>query len=279
PGRSPPPSVAAHHARALVPALHRSGACRAYALRGGHLVMCGIAGIVASDRLHADERVRLMLMRDVLTHRGPDDAGTYCDERAGLAHRRLSIVDLAAGHQPLSNEDGSVWVVFNGEIYNHADIRPQLEALGHVYRTRCDTETIVHAYEEWGDACVERFRGMFAFAIWDAPRRRLLLARDRLGIKPLYWTTRRGRLLFGSEIKAILASGFVPIEANERAIPELLSTRSVSGTETLFTGIHRVLPGHLLVFQHGVPTTRQWWDVPTGHHRVISDADAVAEFR
>jgi asparagine synthase (glutamine-hydrolysing) len=144
--------------------------------------MCGIAGIVAADHLHADERARLTLMRDVITHRGPDDAGTYCDDYAGLAHRRLSIVDLAAGHQPLSNEDGSIWVVFNGEIYNHAEIRPELESFGHVYRTRCDTETIVHAYEQWGDSCVERFRGMFAFAIWDAPRRRLLLARDRMGI-------------------------------------------------------------------------------------------------
>ena len=141
--------------------------------------MCGIAGIVASDRLHADERARLPLMRDVITHRGPDDAGLFFDEQAGLAHRRLSIVDLAQGHQPLGNEDGTIQVVFNGEIYNHAEIRPELEAHGHVYRTRCDTETIVHAYEQWGDACVERFRGMFAFAIWDAKRQRLLLARDR----------------------------------------------------------------------------------------------------
>jgi asparagine synthase (glutamine-hydrolysing) len=245
--------------------------------------MCGIAGIVAADHLHADERVRLTSMRDVITHRGPDEAGTHCDEFAGLAHRRLSIVDLAAGQQPLSNEDGSVWVVFNGEIYNHAEIRPELEAFGHVYRTRCDTETIVHAYEQWGDSCVERFRGMFAFAIWDAPRRRLLLARDRMGIKPLYWTVVHGRLLFGSEIKAILASGLVRAQANERAIPELLGTRYVSGTETLFSGIHRLLPGHILIFQNGVPTTRQWWDIPAGKRRPeddrMTDADAVAGFR
>src|SRR6476659_1163879 len=187
--------------------------------------MCGIAGIVASDQLHADEHARLLLMRDVITHRGPDAAGVYVDRQAGLAHRRLSIVDLAHGHQPLGNEDGSIQLVFNGEIYNHADLRPTLEARGHAYRTRSDTETIVHAYEEWGDACVEHFRGMFAFAIWDANRRRLLLARDRLGIKPLYWTVANGRLLFGSEIKAILASGLVRAEANEAALPELLSTR------------------------------------------------------
>src|SRR5436190_20116937 len=229
--------------------------------------MCGIAGIVASDRLHADERARLALMRDVLTHRGPDDAGIYSDEAAGLAHRRLSIVDLAAGHQPLSNEDGSIWVVFNGEIYNHAEIRPELEAHGHVYRTRCDTETIVHAYEQWGDSCVERFRGMFAFALWDAPRRRLLIVRDRLGIKPVYWTSRNGRLLFGSEIKSILASGLVRAEANETALPELLGSRYLSGAETLFKGIHRLLPGHLLVYQDGAVSTRAWWDVPVARRR------------
>jgi asparagine synthase (glutamine-hydrolysing) len=245
--------------------------------------MCGIAGIVAADCLREDELVRLTRMRDVITHRGPDDAGTYCDAQAGLAHRRLSIVDLASGHQPLANEDGSVWVVFNGEIYNHADLRPELEARGHVYRTRCDTETIVHGYEQWGDACVDRFRGMFAFAIWDAPRRRLLLARDRLGIKPLYWTVSGGRLLFGSEIKAILASGLIHPEANEQAVPELLATRYVSGTETLFRGIHRLLPGHRLVFQDGMPVTRQWWDIPAAGTDLdapaISDASAVAEFR
>jgi len=245
--------------------------------------MCGIAGIVASDRLHADERARLTRMRDVITHRGPDDAGTFADERAGLVHRRLSIVDLAAGHQPLANEDETVWVVFNGEIYNHADLRPTLEAFDHRYHTRCDTETIVHAYEQWGDACVERFRGMFAFAIWDTRRRRLLLARDRLGIKPLYWTVVGNRLVFGSEIKSILESGIVPAEANDRAIPELLSTRYLSGTETLFKGIHRLRPGHVLTFENGDTKTRQYWDIPFGETNpaaeALSDEDAVAQFR
>ncbi len=245
--------------------------------------MCGIAGIVAADRLHADERVRLIAMRDVLTHRGPDESGVFHDGFAGLAHRRLSIVDLATGQQPLANEDETVWVVYNGEIYNHADVRPELEAAGHRYRTRSDTETIVHAYEEWGDRCVERFRGMFAFAIWDAPRRRLLLARDRLGIKPLYWTLVDNRLLFGSEIKAILESGLVRREANERAIPELLSTRYLSGAETLFRGIFRLLPGHVLVFEDGRVTARSWWDVPAGQPNPEaerwSDREAVARFR
>jgi asparagine synthase (glutamine-hydrolysing) len=153
-------------------------------------------------------------------------------------------------------------VIFNGEIYNHADVRHDLESRGHVYRTRSDTETIVHAYEEWGDACVERFRGMFAFAIWDAPKRRLLLVRDRLGIKPLYWTQTPDALLFGSEIKAILASGLVEANANEAVLPEVLSTRYTSSADTMFRGIHKLLPGHLLVFQNGEVHTRQYWDLP-----------------
>src|SRR5712671_5366410 len=156
--------------------------------------MCGIAGIVAVDELDQDAPSRATRMRDVITHRGPDEAGLQCDEHAALAHRRLSIVDLSTGQQPLSNENGDVWIAFNGEIYNHADIRSKLEAHGHRYKTRSDTETIVHAYEQWGEDCVHHLRGMFAFAIWDRPHRRLLLVRDRLGIKPLYWT-RAGNLL------------------------------------------------------------------------------------
>ena len=245
--------------------------------------MCGIAGIVAAEHLAPEDRGRAITMRDVITHRGPDDAGLFVDERAALAHRRLSIVDLAAGHQPLANERDDVWIVFNGEIYNHAAIRPQLEADGHVYRTRCDTETIVHAYEQWGDACVERFRGMFAFAIWDVRRRRLLLARDRMGVKPLYWARAGDRLLFGSEIKALLASGLVRADANEGALPELLGTRYLSGSETLFKGIHRLLPGHTLVFEDGRVTIRQYWDVPAGRSNPeiekLSEADAVRRFR
>src|SRR5215212_9408831 len=206
--------------------------------------MCGIAGIVTSGALAADDRGRAIAMRDVISHRGPDDAGEFVDGQAALGHRRLSIVDLAAGHQPLANEDSSIWIVFNGEIYNHAEVRPGLEAAGHLYRTRADTETIVHAYEQWGDTCVEHLRGMFAFAIWDAPRRRLLLARDRLGVKPLYWTLAGGRLLFGSEIKSILESRLIHAEADEARLSELLSTRYLSGEETLFKGIHRLLPGH-----------------------------------
>jgi len=225
--------------------------------------MCGIAGIVAQDRLDQDAPARAARMRDIITHRGPDEAGLHTDAHAALAHRRLSIVDLSTGQQPLSNEDGSVWVVFNGEIYNHAEIRRELEAHGHRYRTKSDTETIVHAYEQWGDDCVERFRGMFAFAIWDAPKRRLLLVRDRLGIKPLYWTMAGDTLLFGSEIKALLASGMVEAVANHAVLPEVLSTRYTSGEETLFRGIYKLLPGHRLVFEGGAVAIQQYWDLPT----------------
>jgi len=212
--------------------------------------MCGIAGFAAVDGLdrHA-ARARALRMRDIITHRGPDDAGLHEDGWVVLAHRRLSIVDLSTGQQPLSNEDGSVWVAFNGEIYNHADVRRQLEAFGHRYRTKSDTETIVHAYEQWGDDCVQHFRGMFAIALWDAPKRRLLLVRDRLGIKPLYWSRAGDTLLFGSEIKALLASDLIPREPNTAALPELLSTRYLSGTETMFRGVHKLLPGHALVFE------------------------------
>ena len=218
-------------------------------------------------------------MRDVLTHRGPDGAGLHADASALLVHRRLSIVDLAGGHQPLANEDETVWVTYNGEIYNHADVRSALESAGHRYQTRSDTETIVHAYEQWGDDCVHRFRGMFAFALWDAPRRRLLLARDRLGVKPLYWARAGSRLLFGSEIKSILASGLVTAEANESILPELLATRSTAGIDTLFRGIFKLLPGHRLVFQDGTVRVEQYWDLPldgpdpsfdaSGDHRLV----------
>jgi len=251
--------------------------------------MCGIAGIVSSEaQLDHSARPRAIAMQDVIAHRGPDEAGLFEDDRAILVHRRLSIVDLGTGQQPLSNEEGSVWVVFNGEIYNHADIRRDLEQRGHRYRTRSDTETIVHAYEEWGDDCVYRFRGMFAFAIWDAPRRRLLLVRDRLGIKPLYWARLGDRLLFGSEIKAILASGLVEPEANTAAVPEVLSTRAIAGPETMFRRINKLLPGHLLVYQDGAINLREYWDLPGRPHDTGSrggrtaspfSPDVVARFR
>ena len=228
--------------------------------------MCGIAGLVSPTPLPSDASRRAAAMGDTLVHRGPDESGLRSDPHAVLAHRRLSIVDLASGQQPLSNEDGSIWVSYNGEIYNHADLRKELEQRGHRYRTRSDTETIVHAYEEWGDDCVRRFRGMFAFAIWDAPRRRMLLVRDRLGIKPLYWARADDLLLFASEIKGLLASGLIEARPNTARLPELLSTRYVSGVETLFHGVQKLLPGHRLVFEGGAVRIDQYWNVPSREH-------------
>jgi asparagine synthase (glutamine-hydrolysing) len=248
--------------------------------------MCGIAGIVSTEALDDNAPARVVRMRETLQHRGPDESGLHVGSFVALAHRRLSIVDLSTGQQPLSNEDGSVWVVFNGEIYNHADVRRHLEARGHRYRTRSDTETIVHAYEEWGEECVHQFRGMFAFAIWDERKRRLLLVRDRLGIKPLYWARAATGLVFGSEIKAILASGLVEPAADADALPEVLSTRSIAGGGTLFRGIQKLLPGHLLVFESGDTRVRQYWDVPTANQTETTalktghdERDVVSRFR
>jgi asparagine synthase (glutamine-hydrolysing) len=241
--------------------------------------MCGIAGIASADTLFDGAIFAAMRMRDSLTHRGPDESGLHGDANAVLVHRRLSIVDVSSGQQPLSNETGDVWVVFNGEIYNHADVRRTLEAEGHVYRTKSDTETIVHAYEQWGEACVSRFRGMFAFAIWDAPKKRLFLVRDRLGIKPLYWARAGNALVFGSEIKAILASGLVEARANESVLPEVLSTRYVSGAGTLFRNVEKLLPGHTLTFADGHIAIRQYWDLPIGANRPRATGDVVGQFR
>ena len=234
--------------------------------------MCGIAGFVSFQGVPQDAAHVAARMRDVLTHRGPDEAGLFVDGQAALAHRRLSIVDLSSGQQPLANEDGQVRVVFNGEIYNHADIRRELQARGHTYRTKSDTETIVHAYEEWGDDCVARFRGMFAFAIWDTRRHRLLLVRDRLGVKPLYWARTGDALLFASEIKSLLASGLLPALPNMGALPELLSTRYVSGSDTMFVGVHKLLPGHRLTFERGEVRIRQYWDIPSGNQQALAGA-------
>ncbi len=222
--------------------------------------MCGIVGIVRFNPEDVADEARLKRMRDVLRHRGPDGEGLWVDGPVGLGHRRLAIVDVAAGHQPMANEDDSVWITYNGEIYNHAELRPALEAKGHRYRTRSDTETILHLYEEEGDGCVERLRGMFAFALWDRRRRRLLLARDRLGIKPLYYACTDREILFASEIKALLAAGADPVRFNQAILPEFLATRFVAGEETFFRGIRKLLPGRTLTWSpdEGIRRRRYW---------------------
>jgi asparagine synthase (glutamine-hydrolysing) len=225
--------------------------------------MCGICGFAVpkNSNRRIDESL-LVRMRDTLTHRGPDDAGLFMDAQAGLGHRRLSIVDLGGGHQPMPNEDGTVWISYNGEVYNHRDLRPALERRGHAYRSASDTETIIHLYEEHGANAVEHLRGMFAFAIWDAPRRRLLLARDRLGIKPLYYTvTDDGAIYFASEIKAILETGVVRARLNYDALGDYAANRATSGEETLFRGVKRLLPGHTLMWEDGRVEINRYWDV------------------
>lgn len=201
-------------------------------------------------------------MRDCITHRGPDDRGLFIDGPVGLGHRRLSIVDVAAGHQPMTNEDGSLRIIYNGEIYNHADYRAGLEARGHRYQTHCDTETILHLYEEDGPRCVEKLRGMFAFAIWDARRQELFIARDRLGVKPLYYVHREdGSLYFASEIKSLLAARAVTPEINFRVLPDHLANHAPSGDETLYVGVRRLPAGHTLVWRDGRIEIKKYWDI------------------
>jgi len=226
--------------------------------------MCGIAGILRFDPRDGVEETRLKSMRDVLRHRGPDGEGLWIDGPVGLAHRRLAIVDVEGGHQPMSNEDDTVWITYNGEIYNHAALRPDLEARGHRYRTRSDTETILHSYEEHGDRCVEHLQGMFAFALWDAARRRLLLARDRLGIKPLYYAVTDRELLFASEIKAILSAMSERPTLNRAAVPEFLATRFIAGEETFFRGVRKLPPGHTFNWSAAAgPQRHRYWSLPT----------------
>jgi asparagine synthase (glutamine-hydrolysing) len=225
--------------------------------------MCGICGIFIFDKMQRVDREVLSDMNRQIAHRGPDDDGFFVDGNVGLAMRRLSIIDIRTGHQPLSNEDGSIWIVFNGEIYNHGDLRKDLMSRGHRYRTQSDTETIVHLYEEYGKNCVQYLRGMFAFAIWDRARRSLFIARDRLGIKPLYYRYQGDTLLFGSEIKAILNHPRVKPEFNRGTLAEYLAFGYIAGEETMYAGINKLLPGHTLILDEdkGALQIEPYWDL------------------
>ncbi|HVR28435.1 MAG TPA: asparagine synthase (glutamine-hydrolyzing) [Thermoanaerobaculia bacterium] len=240
--------------------------------------MCGIAGIVRFDRTSPVEPPVLAAMADALWHRGPDDHGYYLEGNVGLGSRRLSIIDRKHGRQPLESEDGSVVVVCNGEIYNHRELRSSLIASGHTLRTRSDCETLVHAYEDDGEGFVSRLRGMFAFALWDDRRRKLLLGRDRLGIKPLYYHVGRDFLAFASEIKAILEVPGVPRELDAEALDLYLSLRYVPGPRTLFRSIRKLQPGHLLVWDERCLRVPRYWELPRPEVVPGSDAEHVERF-
>ena len=219
--------------------------------------MCGICGIISSDLT----RNQLEVANNIQAHRGPDDYGLFYNGNVGLGHRRLSIIDLEGGHQPIFNEDRSKCIIFNGEIYNFIELRDQLLSKGHGFSTRTDTETILHAYEEWGEACVERLRGMFAFAIWDIKKKKLFLARDRLGIKPLFYAEHKGRFYFASEMKAILADQSFPRDLDELALTSYFTLSYIPSPLTIFTGIRKLSPGHTLTWESGQIKIHKYWDL------------------
>jgi asparagine synthase (glutamine-hydrolysing) len=247
--------------------------------QGATNTMCGIAGILYEHEAPPDARAAIGRMTSALTHRGPDECGYHVDGRAALGHRRLSIIDLATGQQPMYNEDHTICVVFNGEIYNFAEIRAQLVRAGHGFRTNSDTETIIHAYEEWGEDCVTRFRGMFAFALRDVTNDRLFLARDRFGKKPIFYASYNGRFVFGSEMKAILTDrGFVR-RIDEEALASYFMFSYIPAPLTIFEGIRKLQPGHVLTVSGGRVTERQYWDLSFRPDRSRSEADFVEEFK
>ncbi len=244
--------------------------------------MCGISGIVNLQQAAPPDKALLLAMNNSLSHRGPDADGSYCDQHVALGHRRLSIIDLAAGQQPLFNEDGSVVVVFNGEIYNFQPLAEELAALGHQFKTHSDTEVIVHAWEQWGADCVSRFHGMFAFALWDKNQRRLLMARDRLGKKPLYYTQlANGSLLFASELKALLVHPEVKPVLNDQAIEDYFALGYVPEPKSIFTGIHKLSPGYLLQTQYDQPLAKpqQYWNVRFDRPVSGSETELVDELQ
>lgn len=239
--------------------------------------MCGICGAITRNQAPPIGRALLRRMNETLRHRGPDDSGDYLDDQAGLAMRRLSIVDLVTGHQPIANEDGTIWTVFNGEIYNHRELRRRLEARGHAFTTDSDTEVIVHAYEEYGDDCLLYFNGMFGIAIWDTRRRRLLLARDRIGIKPVYYHVSSDRLVFGSELKAVVAHPDVPRRIDPVALEQFLTLEYIPSPRTIFQDVQKLPPGYRLILEDGrEPQVERYWNVVL-HPEPRSDPELVEQ--
>src|SRR5436190_8137731 len=227
--------------------------------------MCAIAGILNHNGYRPVDRDLLLRMRDSMTHRGPDDCGAYFDGPVGLASRRLSIIDLQTGNQPIHNEDQTVWVVMNGEIYNFQSVRKDLEARGHNFYTNSDTEVLVHAYEEFGQSFLSVIDGMFGFALWDAREQILLLARDRMGEKPLHYWAGPSEFIFGSELKALLQHPSVHRDVDPEALSAFLSLQYVPAPRTIFKGVRKLLPGHMLTVSargNNEPIQRQYWDIP-----------------
>ena len=242
--------------------------------------MCGIAGIFDTRETRPIERELLVRMNQVQLHRGPDEGGVHVEPGIGLAHRRLSIIDLSSGQQPLYNEDGSVVVVYNGEIYNFAELSLELTRNGHSFRTHCDTEVIVHAWEQWGAACVERFRGMFSFALWDKNKRTLFLARDRLGIKPLYYALlTSGKFIFASELKALLVHRELSRDLNPQAVEDYFGYGYVPDPKTILKQALKLPPGYTLTLVRGrtVPNPQQYWDVTFQSNDSITEEDAASQ--
>ena len=240
--------------------------------------MCGIAGRFNYDPHRPIEHDLIVAMTDAVAHRGPDAAGYYEGPGIALGHRRLSIIDLTTGDQPLGNEDGSVQVIFNGEIYNFAEVRTELIAEGHSFRTSSDTEVIVHGYEQWGARCVDRFRGMFAFAVWDSKARRLLLARDRLGVKPLYYSELPGvGLVFGSELKSLLEDPAVSREWRADAVDAYLTLLYVPAPDTIYRSVHKLPPGHVLIADANGIRASQYWNLEFSGEGDATREDAYLE--
>lgn len=240
--------------------------------------MCGIAGVFESDRAERIDPSLVRRMTDSLTRRGPDDAGYYTDGQMGFGMRRLAIIDVAGGHQPIPNEDESLWIIFNGEIFNHEPLRRGLVERGHQFRTRSDTETILHLFEEEGPACLRHFRGMFAIAIWDTRKRRLFIARDRLGIKPLHYFYDGRRFVFGSEIKAVLTHPAVPRERDWTGLDAFFTYGYVPAPWTAYKHVRKLEAGHWLYLDdHGL-TVERYWDLPLGPTHTGSLEDLQAEF-
>jgi asparagine synthase (glutamine-hydrolysing) len=239
--------------------------------------MCGIVGVLRFDGKPVDED-KLRAMRDAMFHRGPDDGGCYVNGAVGLGHRRLSIVDLTdAGHQPMANEDGTVWLVFNGEIYNYVELRAELVARGHRFSSHTDTEVILHLYEEEGERCVSRLRGMFAFVLWDGRRERIFGARDRVGIKPFHYYMDRNQFVCASEAKALLADGDVPRNVDHAGLAGYLFAGFPQGDRTMFSGIRQLPPGHRITVGHGGVQVRRYWDLQYTYNSARSDAEVVDE--